>query len=141
MFYFSLKAEAQFSFKCKKVIIPLILQQSYEKVRGWLGSIIDSKYCIDFSNEKFEASLSHLKSQISTLTFTRGPPVQVLTYKKPALVIDSNKIKEWSDVDVENWFKATNLSHSFIFNALFPCTGKILVELRQMQVHAPDFFF
>jgi hypothetical protein len=109
-------------------------------VRGWLGSIIDSKYCIDFSCEKFERSLSHLKSQISTLSFTRDTQPKISQHP-PAKVIDSNKINEWSDLDVENWFKEINLSHSFIFNALFPCTGKILIQLRQMQVHAPDFFF
>ena len=60
---------------------------------------------------------------------------------KPAAVIDLNKINEWSEVDVQNWFKTINLNHSFIFNALFPCNGKMLKQLRDMQVHAPDFFF
>lgn len=53
----------------------------------------------------------------------------------------SSQINDWKEQDVQFWFKETNLIQSFIFKALFPCNGKLLSQLRQMQIYAPEFFF
>lgn len=58
-----------------------------------------------------------------------------------AVKTGANQISEWTENDVENWFKLVNLNNSFIHCALCPCSGKLLCQLRQMQVHAPEFFF
>jgi hypothetical protein len=44
------QAEAQYAFRINKPIIPLIMQQGYEKVSGWLGIIMGDRIFVNFSN-------------------------------------------------------------------------------------------
>lgn len=134
---FKCQAEAEYSFKLKKKILPCILDKNYEKIKGWLGRIIENCDFIDFVTRSFDDSFLHLKYQISMFTYNKKQDEQQISIIQ---TLKSN-VNEWSTKDVENWFKQIGLNNSFIFNALFPCTGRLLSQLRQMQVYAPDFFF
>jgi hypothetical protein len=52
-----------------------------------------------------------------------------------------NKIDQWSESDVNGWFKDIDLLDSFIYKQLSPCTGELLSQLHQIQLYAPEFFF
>jgi hypothetical protein len=54
------QAEAWHAFNLKKHIVPLIFQQGYDKVDGWLSTIIRDSPCIDFSGRIFEIHIIKL---------------------------------------------------------------------------------
>ena len=53
----------------------------------------------------------------------------------------NNQIDQWSESDVNGWFKEIDLFDSFIYKQLSPCTGELLSQLHQIQLYAPEFFF
>ena len=54
-----------------------------------------------------------------------------------------NKIEQWSESEVKNWFNEIDLHESFIYKqfASPTCTGELLSQLHQIQMYAPEFFF
>jgi hypothetical protein len=48
------QAEAQYAFKLNKKIIPIIMQQGYESVQGWLGIIMGDKIFVNFTKYPFD---------------------------------------------------------------------------------------
>ena len=54
-----------------------------------------------------------------------------------------NKIEQWSESEVKNWFNEIDLHESFIYKqfATQTCTGELLSQLHQIQMYAPEFFF
>ena len=62
-----LAAEAEYTFRLRKPIIPLRLQQGYYP-DGWLGAMTGSKLVFDCSVAvKYEDSIKHLVKEIATL--------------------------------------------------------------------------
>jgi hypothetical protein len=60
------QAEAQYAFKLRKPIIPLILEAGFEDSRGWLGILIGDKIFINFAKKKYDECLARLKSEVQT---------------------------------------------------------------------------
>ena len=58
------QAEAQYSFKLRKKVIPLIMQKGYRNVNGWLGPLMDDRNNISFNNESFDQSMSDLLKEL-----------------------------------------------------------------------------
>lgn len=52
---------------------------------------------------------------------------------------DSRDISNWSEAQVENWFKTKG--NSLIYDQLKPCDGLLLQQLYEMQINAPEFFY
>ena len=163
-----MQAEAQYSFRLNKNILPVIMQKGYHNVDGWLGFIIGDKIFIDFTKYSFDESVKRLKNQINLITNHKPdpqPPVtqSTITKSEPLaaeldtkvikLVIngaggDQNKpnskclqIDKWTESEVKNWFMQSKLNDSFIYKSLCPCTGELLTQLHQIQLYAPEFFF
>jgi len=58
------QAEAQYSFKMRKKIIPLIMQKGYSNVNGWLGALMYDKNSINFIKKTFEQSMYDLIKEL-----------------------------------------------------------------------------
>ena len=187
---YTYEAEAQYSFRLKKTIIPLVMQKGYHNVTGWLGIIMGVKIFIDFTKYPFEESVRRLKKEINSVIGQKSepqqPPVTQVVSKpeplkpaepqsaslqpilkpvpiqpsinqtilKPDLlqcselqqppvteVTSKPEPLQWSEAEVNNWFAEAKLNNSFIYQKLYPCSGELLTQLYQIQLHSPEFFF
>jgi hypothetical protein len=135
------QAEAQYAFKLKKPILPLIMQKGYENVDGWLGMIMGDRIYINFMKYNFVEAIKRLLAQVSLLK----PPNQPMNSppKPPASIIQTEIVNEnistWDEAKVEKWFNDNG--NSAIYQKLKPCDGELLVQLHKMYLHAPEFFY
>jgi hypothetical protein len=58
------QAEAEYAFKCKRRLLPLVMRQGY-KPDGWLGLMIGSRMYIDFGRFDFDTACEKLVTEIS----------------------------------------------------------------------------
>ena len=73
-------AEADYSFKRHKRIVPLLLQQGYDP-DGWLGLILGSKLYFDFSPaKKFEDSIEALIKELKNNNIAANG--MIITYNR-----------------------------------------------------------
>ena len=141
------QAEAKYAHKRNKKIIPVIMQNGYHNVKGWLGFIISDKIFVDFTKYQFDDALSRLVNQINHLTFPKEKNESIenmIALEQPPAnqesQIDSSKIIEsWSAESTEKWFNNKDLSN--LHTILKPIDGKVLEQLKMMQKHTPEFFF
>ena len=71
-FKFLLFSEAEYTYKLRKTVVPLRLENKYNP-DGWLGIMIGTKLWFDFSvQNKFEASLQGLIKEIRSMQGTGG---------------------------------------------------------------------
>lgn len=61
---FNRQLEARYASRLNKPIIPLIMQDGYENVSGWLGFLIGDNIKIDFIRQSYERSFRKLEKQI-----------------------------------------------------------------------------
>ncbi|XP_059146059.1 uncharacterized protein LOC131933297 isoform X2 [Physella acuta] len=59
------RSEAEYAYKKKRKIIPLILERGY-KPQGWLDFLIGSELYLDFTQEPFDEKAKKLKSDIKS---------------------------------------------------------------------------
>ena len=133
----SCRTSAQYAFNLKKKIIPLIMQSDYENVGGWLGSIIEKKKFIDFTQNEFEKCIELLKTELKMLLDQETESVLNLTNLKKTA---PNLIEEWSKNQVKEWFTENNIA-ALIFEHLKPNSGAILKEMHQMKNNASEFYY
>ena len=102
------QAEAQYAFKLKKPILPLIMQKGYENVDGWLGMIMGDRIYINFMKYNFVEAIKRLLAQVSLLKPPNQAPPLNSTPKPPATIIQSEIFNEnvstWDEIKVEKWF-------------------------------------
>lgn len=48
------QAEAQYAFKLNKKIVPLVMQEGYGNVDGWLGLIMGARIFVDFTKYDYD---------------------------------------------------------------------------------------
>lgn len=58
------QAEAEYAFRCKRRLLPLIVRQGY-RADGWLGLIIGSRIYIDFAGKDFKRASDLLLKEIT----------------------------------------------------------------------------
>ena len=154
------QAEAQYAFKLQKHIVPLIMQEGYERVDGWLGMIIGDKIYINFIKydfiEAFRRLLHeiHMKVRASNNETTTSLPIFGKTSVRPLKttpapppnpVTASNNneldsIIKWSETDVKKWFNENNFNVK-ILKEMEPCDGDLLYQMHILQIEAPEFFY
>ena len=156
------QAEAQYSFRLQKKIIPLIMQKGYHNVDGWLGFIIGDKIFIDFTKYEFNDCIRKLLTQVQLLfkkesdenTNENGDlvygdePNKQSSTKTPSankVKAEIEKVKNetpagWDESQTLQWFKESKISDS-IYELLKPINGKNLYQLFQLQLHTPEFFY
>lgn len=140
------QAEAQYAFKLKKHIIPVIMEKGYENVKGWLGIIISDKIFINFTKYDHDECMRRLLNEIKSLN---SPPshhgeaglVQITSTKTtPNGPSRAQLIENWTEDEVKKWFTDCKI-HESIMEELFPCTGIILQQLYDMKSTAPEFYY
>lgn len=145
------QAEAQYAFRLRKPIIPLIMEAGFEDVRGWLGIIMGDKIFINFIKKKYEECIERLKGEISsylngnlidnTTTAVVANTAKVIANNNPTLTAaKTNNVEAWSEDDVKQWFM-TNSVDANIMEAILPCKGSILKQLFSMKQTASEFYF
>ena len=144
------QAEAQYAFRENKPIIPLIMQQGYENPKGWLGFIMGTKIYVNFIKYNFEECIKRLKHEIDSikrnskllesLSEIKSEINSIEIENKFLEVAKSDSIEDWSEEKVKEWFIQNNLS-LLIFENFKPCNGKILKQLYETKVAAPEIYF
>ena len=152
------QAEAQYSFKLKKKIIPLILQKGLENVDGWLGIILGDKIFINFIKYPFEKCLELIFKEINlsinqsnkdsdkmkSINFNEPTKTSVShSYSKPDTKVPEVKVKDaksMNEKEVDEWLTVKNVPDQ-IRNLLRPCNGEVLHQLFKMRNSAPEFYF
>lgn len=152
------QAEAQYSFRLNKKIIPLIMQQGYQNVTGWLGIIIGDKIFVDFVKYDFSEAMERLVKQIklNTQVAIKAEPNQMtnsMQLESQALKetvtqnentkykeISSNNPKCWSIEQVREWFEK-NCINKQIIEALNEVDGSVLFQLYEFKKHMPEYFY
>ena len=69
------QAEAEYAFKCKRRLVPLIMRPGY-RPDGWLGLMIGSRVYMDFGRYDFETACDKLMTEIS---LQRNPVLSSIT--------------------------------------------------------------
>ena len=91
----------------------------------------------------FEECIKRLKREIVSIkgknTDARNE-IAIKTADKNLRVVKSDSIEDWSEERVKEWFIQNNLS-LLIFENFKPCNGKILKQLHETKVAAPEFYF
>ena len=135
------QAEAQYAFKLEKPIIPIIMQENYGKVGGWLGIIMGDRIYVNFTKHEFNEAITRLKSQISKLLAIEEPIIENAQqeFVMNSQVETTNDVVAWSDQDVKSWFEKVECSS--LYESLKPCNGELLQQLNDMRKNAPEFFY
>lgn len=78
------QAEAEYAFKCRRHLIPLIMRQGY-RPDGWLGLMIGSRMYIDFIRYDFDIACEKLLTEISLQREQVIPTIVInqLDHEKP----------------------------------------------------------
>lgn len=134
------QSEAQYAFKLKKPIIPLIMQKDYENVKGWLGIILSDKIFINFTKYVFDECMNRLKREISSIYSVNVYQTVAIKNVYLSLKKEPESVKNWSEVQVKEWLDS-NQTNQFIVEQIFPCDGNILIQLYEMRRDAPEFYY
>ena len=136
------QTEAQYAFKLNKKIIPLIMQNGYEKTQGWLGVIMDDKIFINFIKYEIKVCFQRLRTEICRLMKYRKANNKP-TENSDALfnpTSQSNAVENWSENDVKEWFNKNNINQA-ILEHLMPCSGVVIKQIYDMKISAPEFYY
>ena len=141
------RSEAEYAFKLRKDIIPLMMQRDYTP-DGWLGIILGAKLWIDFSNDhKLSTSVEKLLKELGG----RG----LENHAKGGRVNEQEKncgrlsqadasevagIVDWTASEVENWMKDIGLNE--VCKAVLPrMDGQTLIYLHALRNECPGYFY
>ena len=149
------QAEAQYAFKLQKHIVPLIMQEGYERVDGWLGMIIGDRIYINFIKYDFKQATKRLLHEIKLKNSAIGndepsanadfvkvevKPVHSPPSQHEEKNTNKDAIVKWSEAQVQKWFEE-NMIHSGIIKEMKPCDGDLLFQMHVLQQEAPEFFY
>jgi len=98
-----------------------------------LGLIIGDKIFINFTKYSYDDAIRRLLNEIAFYLY----PSPILLNQKSDT---TNKIEQWSEQEVAEWFKKNNLNVSILEN-LKPCNGAVLKELHYMKTHSSEFYY
>lgn len=148
------QAEAQYAFKLNKHIIPLIMENGYEDVKGWLGIIMSDKIFINFTKYEFDECIRRLIKELRSFHMSQtdsprslntsfGQPLPAI--KTETVIIDRGNepkpgsVENWSEIDVRRWLVANNIDQNVV-DRLMPCTGADLKQLFDLKASNPQFY-
>ncbi len=122
------RAEAQYAFQKKLKIIPILIEKYY-KPDGWLLFLIGSLVYIDFTKYQFSHAVQLLLNQLKTPQISvidslvvRQQPQNITNL--PISTLGSTDMRQWTQNDVQKWFKDNNLVHM----------GQILSDLNGLNL-------
>ncbi|CAF0752439.1 unnamed protein product [Brachionus calyciflorus] len=127
------QSEALYAYRLNKPIIPLIMQKSYENVKGWLGIIIGDKIFVNFTKYDFDECMKRLSGEIRNLSVEENKEI-------PKDEIEKISVENWDDAKCKEWFDQNGLNMN-IYKKFNPCNGIMLQQLYEMRCDAPEFFY
>lgn len=151
------QAEAQYAFRLRKPIIPLIVQEGYENVEGWLGFIIGDKIFVNFTKYSFSDCIQTLKKELNMVTekaadsndSTKQPSTQLIptssSQTKPKSPVNTTteagySPKNWCKEEVADWLKSNEINQEIV-DAYSNIDGETLNQIYLMERRAPEFFY
>ena len=138
------QAEAQYAFKIKKPIIPLILQKGFENVTGWLGILMGDKIFINFTKYSIEECFKRLKHEVESKLETpkENNSTQVKQIKTEDVILEKTKFKaeDMSEAECKSWFESNKLDPLILSSLGGSCSGQVLKQIWQMKQRDPQFY-
>ncbi|XP_070554358.1 uncharacterized protein [Ptychodera flava] len=142
----SCRTEAEYTYKLRKDFIPIRVQQDYMP-DGWLGILIGTKLYFDIYSE---LSLVETTPKLIKELGDRGKTgkrqsVVGAIQDKPAIsgtttrTQNNSAVETWSPKTVTKWLSDSGLPHMTQYFAGYD--GKAVVEMRMMEMRAPEFFY
>jgi hypothetical protein len=130
------QAEAQYSRRLNKPLVSLIMQPGYEKVKGWLGEIMQNRPNVNFSAFTFGEAMKQLKQELSQIVEERklkpggidANQVHLQTANTSLSARNSTGPELWTENQVKDWFLKNNVNVN-IYSEFFPCAGNVLRQL------------
>lgn len=150
------RTEAEYTFQLKKDYIPLMLQKKY-RPDGWLGTILGAKLYFDFSgkypfDKSFAGLLKELRGRgqvtpnttpVGSSESTEGgmvPSQSLKSLTSPGTPVPSNSVLlHMGQEELVKWLRNVKLTECI--PAFLEFDGKLLLQLKQMRVEAPEFFY
>jgi hypothetical protein len=143
------RAEAQYAFKRKLKMIPILVQKYY-KPDGWLSFLISHLLYIDFTKHDFpqaiemllkELKLSHLQDRTSILPERQNTNSlhkfiysSSLTQLPPQTIALPENVRDWTSSHVQQWLTDNNLAQ--IAHILSDTDGLSLIYLSDHIVNS-----
>jgi hypothetical protein len=141
------QAEAQYAFKLKKKIVPLIMQKGYENVDGWLGIIMGDKIFVNFNKHSFEQCITIMLKELNLsinqsnkIALTLAPPVPSVGCSSAPLNQIDYSARNWNEKQINDWFVEKKVPQH-VMTMLNPCNGEVLYQLYRLRSSAPEFYF
>ncbi|XP_063436299.1 uncharacterized protein LOC134717735 [Mytilus trossulus] len=135
------RLEAENTFRCGKQYIPLIVQKHY-KPDSWLGVLLGAKLYIDFSGKyKFELKWNELIKELQAFKMlTEGEDTfDSSEVAMPDSTSSSTNPKTFTIDDVKQWLISNKLENCC--QHFGDVNGKGLLQMKRMQLAAPEFYF
>jgi len=141
--------EAKYAIKLGKPIIPLILQEGFDKCDGWLGFLISDKLFINFKSKRYnyEMCIQNLNKEIQKIMSFNESKINNLNNKsiedklvKLEVETKEKLIEKWSSVQVNEWL-VQNKFHKAIVDSFRTLDGACLNQLFLMSIHNNQFLY
>ena len=124
------RAEAQYAFKRRLKIIPILVEKSYQP-DGWLDFLISGLLRYDFTRYPFAQAMQMILNELKTFrSLTRMNSESVAVSNVSISTARSKEIREWSSDEVQQWLSENHLSH--MSGLLSDYDGPSLVHLGQL---------
>ena len=118
------QAEALYSLRLNKHIIPLIMQEGFEKVDGgWLTSVVKDRFVVNYVRHEFDEAILELIDQINS----------------PTLILGQNT-DAWTQSHVAKWFAEARI-HPDIAKIYHDVDGLTLKQIFMLKTQSPEFFY
>uniref|UniRef100_A0A2C9KRD5 Uncharacterized protein n=1 Tax=Biomphalaria glabrata TaxID=6526 RepID=A0A2C9KRD5_BIOGL len=131
-------AEADYAFKMKKPIIPLLLQNKYTP-DGWLGFLLGSKIFFEFTGKyDFNAKLADLLREIGERGKIKKKVNGNMMVSNLQQSLNSLPPARNQDFDVNDWIVQNNLSQ---FTCITNLSYQHLLFLKNISFRAPEFYY
>ncbi|CAK8677564.1 unnamed protein product [Clavelina lepadiformis] len=143
------RTEAEYAYKLKKPIIPLLLESGYNP-DGWLGALLGTKLYVDLSNEydclgKFPDVIKMIQTQISKEQSLYKIPVSLTVINAPKTKTSDDQsqnakpLKSWKSYDVKIWAEKNKMADIEILVSGFDGVG--LLQLYQLLKRCPEIYY
>lgn len=137
--------EAKYANKLRKPIIPLIMQEGFDKVDGWLGFILSDKIFINFVSKRytFEDCIQNLNKEIRKTCFKESP-----VFSNSLNEVNNSNVSKLKHSSVEKWnsnqlnsWMIENKIHTKIYESFVNLDGACLKQLYQLSLENPQFVY
>ena len=125
--------EAKHAFKMKKRIIPLVIQNNFDIMDGWLQIILNDKKMLSLQNS-LPNIVENVKMELENIV-NKSDQVNFADFRQ-----DKNiQIKLWNSDQVKSWLISNNFN-SYIIDAFSHLDGILLEQFYLKKCNKPQYF-